>query len=103
VRPSGELVSSALACAKTIGSLSAYTTREDGATAWATSCTLFAVGNPVPMSRNCRMPASAARNRTTRPSHARFSRAEVRAIGVLASTFSAISRSAAKWFLPPRK
>ena len=30
-------------------------------------------------------------------------RSEVRAIGVLASTFATVAWSAAKWFLPPRK
>ena len=32
-----------------------------GGDGWATSCVLFAAGMPVPMSRNCRMPASRAR------------------------------------------
>ena len=35
--------------------------RAVGAARWATSWVLSAVGRPVPMSRNCRMPASAAR------------------------------------------
>src|ERR1051325_10159039 len=30
--------------------------REEGAAAWATSWVLFAVGIPVPISRNCRTP-----------------------------------------------
>jgi len=50
-----------------------------------------------------RPPASAARNRTALPRKARFSLAAVRADGVVASTLFASSRSAAKWFLPPRK
>ncbi len=37
---------------------------------------LFAAGMPVPMSRNCRIPASAARNRTTRARNARLARTE---------------------------
>jgi len=37
---------------------------------------VFAAGMPVPMSRNCRIPASAARNRTTRARNARFARTE---------------------------
>ena len=61
VSPASWLVSRARAWARTIGSLSTYTTRVSGATAWATSWTLGLVGMPVPMSRNCRTPASSAR------------------------------------------
>jgi hypothetical protein len=71
--------------------------------ACATSCTLLVVGSPLPMSRNCRIPASSTRYRTARPRNARFSRAPVRAPGVATSIFSAVSRSAAKLFLPPMK
>ena len=39
---------------------------------WATSWVLLAVGSPVPMSRNCRMPASPARYCTARPRNARL-------------------------------
>ena len=68
-----------------------------------TSCTLFVVGSPVPMSRNCQMPASAARYRTTRPRKARFSRAAVGTYGECLSTSLAVFLSAAKWFFPPMK
>jgi hypothetical protein len=43
--------------------------------------TLFVVGSPVPMSRNCRTPASSARYRTARPRNARFSRGPTRPDG----------------------
>src|SRR5215467_3002618 len=63
--PSGLLVSRARACARTMGSLSTYTTRDSGYTTrdsgaarWATSWVLSADGRPVPMSGNCRIPAS---------------------------------------------
>jgi hypothetical protein len=59
--PSGVPAISARAWASTIGSLSTYSTRDSGAVSWATSWTLPAVGMPVPMSRNWRMPASRAR------------------------------------------
>ena len=49
------------------------------------------------------MPASAARYLTARPRNALFSRAATRMDGECRSTFSAVSRSAAKWFLPPMK
>jgi hypothetical protein len=49
------------AWARTIGSLSTYTTRASRAASWATSWTLGLVGMPVPMSRNWRIPASSAR------------------------------------------
>ncbi len=52
-----------------------------GSTACATSCTLFVVGSPVPMSRNCLMPASAARYLTARPRNARFSRGRGQRVG----------------------
>jgi hypothetical protein len=41
--------------------LSTYTMRASGVIAWATWWTLGVVGIPVPMSMNCRMPASRAR------------------------------------------
>ena len=101
VEPSGPLASSARAWVSTIGSLSTYTIRESGATAWATSWVLFADGMPVPMSRNCLIPSSADRYRTARARNARFARTRVRSPGVTASTRSAASRSAAKLSLPP--
>ena len=61
VQPSGVLVSRARAWARTIGSLSTYTMRASGVTACATSCVFSMAGSPVPMSRNCRTPASLAR------------------------------------------
>ena len=48
------------------------------------------------------MPASAARYLTARPRNAWFSRGPVRTPGMAAMTLSAVSRSAAEWFLPPR-
>jgi hypothetical protein len=53
------------------GSLSTYITREAGAAAWATWWVLFADGSPVPMSRNCRIPACVTRNSTARARNAR--------------------------------
>jgi hypothetical protein len=44
--------------ASTSGSLSTYTTRAPGAAACAISWMFGEVGMPVPMSRNCRIPAS---------------------------------------------
>jgi hypothetical protein len=61
--------------------LSTYTIRLSGAIDWATSCVLLAVGSPVPMSRNWRMPASAVRSRTLRTRNARLARAEARIAG----------------------
>jgi hypothetical protein len=55
------------------------------------------------MSGNCRTPASETRYLTARLRKAWFSRAEVRSDGMFASSCSAVSRSAAKWLLPPRK
>src|SRR5215831_19060338 len=52
-----DVVAGALACASTSGSLSTYTIRDSGATCCATSCVFSAVGSPVPMSRNWRMPS----------------------------------------------
>jgi hypothetical protein len=52
------------------------------------------------MSRNCLIPAS-ARYRTALVRNPRFSRAAVRVFSALARNWSAVSRSAAKWFLPP--
>ena len=74
--PSGRPTSRARAWASTIGSLSTYTTRLAGAMDWATSWVLLALGMPVPMSRNWRTPASAARNRTPRARNARLARTE---------------------------
>ena len=48
------------------------------------------------------MPSPAARYLTVRPRNARFSRPAVRTAGQLSMTLSATSRSAAKWFFPPR-
>ena len=48
------------------------------------------------------MPASAARNRTTRRRNRRFSTAARRSPGISASTCSAATRSASKLSLPPR-
>jgi hypothetical protein len=64
---------------------------------------VFAVGRPVPMSRNCRRPASAVRNLTARPRNARFSRGAMRALGDFCSTRATVSRSAAKLFVPPMR
>ena len=60
-RPSAVPAISARAWASTIGSLSTYSTRDSGSISWATSWTFPALGMPVPMSRNCRTPASRAR------------------------------------------
>jgi hypothetical protein len=60
-RPPGAPAIRARAWTSTIGSLSTYSTRDDGAISWATSWTLPALGMPVPMSRNCRIPASRVR------------------------------------------
>src|SRR5580658_363045 len=81
-------VLSARAWASTIGSLSTYTTCASGVIAWATWCTLPLVGRPVPRSRNCRIPASAARYRTARPRNARLARAASATPGVRSVTFS---------------
>src|ERR1700677_2959358 len=53
------------------------------------------------MSRNCRMPASAARYRTARVRNPRFSRTPPRSVARLSSAASAVSRSTAKLSLPP--
>jgi hypothetical protein len=45
--------------------------RDSGATDWATSCVLLAVGRPVPMSRNWRIPSSRVRCVTARTRNAR--------------------------------
>jgi hypothetical protein len=63
---------------------------------------LFADGSPVPISRNCRIPASATKNRTARPKNARFSRAAARMVGTTRMSAWPVSLSAAKWSLPPR-
>ena len=100
--PSGLLVSRALACARTMGSLSkyttrdsGYTTRDSGAARWAPSWVLSADGRPVPMSGNCRIPASPTRYRTARPRNAGWARTLGRMVGYAAITCSAASRSAA--------
>jgi hypothetical protein len=92
---------STLACDSTIGSLSTYTTRDSGAIACATSWVLPAAGRPVPMSRNWRIPASAARNSTARPRKARLARTERDIFGSFFSASSAAARSAAKLSFPP--
>src|SRR5439155_579052 len=91
--PSGLLVSSDRACASTIGSLSTYTMRAAGATRCATSCVLFAVGRPVPMSRNWRMPTSPARYRTTGAGKARETRATSAISGYTLRTWSPVAQS----------
>ena len=70
--------------------------------AWATSWVLSAVGMPVPMSRNCRMPASAAR-KPDRPAAGtrRFSTAGDPDRRERLRDRVADSRSAAKLSLPP--
>jgi hypothetical protein len=82
-------------------SLSTYTIRASGATRWATWWVLSAVGSPVPMSRNWRMPSWPARYRTARPKNARSARAWATMIGSMAATLSPASRSTAKLSLPP--
>jgi hypothetical protein len=94
-------VTRARAWASTIGSLSTYSTRDSGATAWATSWTLPALGMPVPMSRNWRIPASAASQRTARPRKARWARTWVRIEGSCSAMASPTARSAGKLSLPP--
>jgi hypothetical protein len=101
VAPSGELVSSARAWTSTMGSLSTYTMRDSGAMPCATWCVLLAVGMPVPMSRNWRMPASRLRYATARRRNRRFSIAAVLIVGKAAATASPDARSAAKLSLPP--
>src|SRR3984957_8830917 len=56
---------------------------------------------PEPTSRNWRMPASAARNRTARPRKARFARAMALAFGSIAIIERAASWSARKLGTPP--
>ncbi|CAM5238093.1 hypothetical protein SFUMM280S_00248 [Streptomyces fumanus] len=74
VLPSGVLDSSPWERVSTIGSLSTYTTRAPGATDCAISCRLGEVGMPVPMSRNWRIPASSASQRTARFIQSRLAR-----------------------------
>jgi hypothetical protein len=69
----------------------------------ATLWTLLVVGRPLPMSRNCLMPASDVRYLTARPRNDRFSRAAMYAAGEPRRTCAAVSRSAAKWFFPPMR
>src|SRR5204862_128711 len=83
------------------GSVSTYTTRASGWRACAISCTLPTVGIPEPRSMNWRTPTS-TRYRTARRRNARLARATRGVSGQLAVTWAAISRSAAKLWLPPR-
>lgn len=103
MRPSGELDISARAWVSTIGSLSTYTTRDSGATAWASSCTFGEVGMPVPMSRNCRTPCFSARWRTTRSMKVRVVRIEVGRAYQACTEACAATRSGAKLVLPPMR
>ena len=101
VAPASWLVSRARAWARTIGSLSTYTTRASGAASWATSWTLGLVGMPVPMSRNWRTPASSTRWRTARLRKARLAAAISRMFGMAWIISSPRARSAGKLSLPP--
>ena len=67
----------------------------------ATSCVLLAVGIPVPMSRNCLIPISAARKRTARARKARLARTEKARFGYASKVRSPSSLSAAKLSFPP--
>ena len=96
-------VFSARAWASTIGSLSTYTTRASGVISRETWCTLPRVGSPVPRSRNWRMPASPARNRTARPRNARLALAMSGTWGAARASRSAAIRSAAKLSCPPNQ
>jgi hypothetical protein len=79
VTAGGLVMSRGQACAQAglQRSWSTYTTRLPGAADWATSWVLFAVGMPVPISRNCRMPAAPARWLTARARKCRLARAPV--------------------------
>jgi hypothetical protein len=94
VTPSGVvLVSNARAWVSTSGSLSTETILDWGATLWATSCVFSMVGRPVPMSRNWRMPSSAASVDTARMRNRRDCLATVTMPGLTAITASPASRS----------
>src|ERR1700683_4663233 len=54
------------------------------------------------MSRNCLMPASAARKRTARARNARLARTENTRFGYAARGRSPSSPSASKWSVPPQ-
>ena len=56
---------------------------------------------PEPMSRNCLMPASRARNPTARPRKARLARTISLTLGSIAISVRAASWSAWKLWLPP--
>ena len=97
----GFSASSARPCTSTRGSLSTYTTRAAGLTAWAISWVFCAVGSPEPRSRNWSMPR-ADMYLTARPSVWRFMIALVRQPGNTVIARSATARSHAKLSLPPR-
>ena len=84
----------------TSGSLSTYTTRAPGSPAWATSCTFGRFGSPLPMSMNCRIPAS-RRKPTARARNRRLPRTVSRISGMNRITCSAAARSASKLSVPP--
>ena len=84
------------------GSLSTYATRACGATAWAVSWVLGAVGRPQPRSMNWPTPWFATQV-TARDRNCRFSGTMSAAGGKTATSRSPISRSAAKLSLPPSR
>ena len=67
----------------------------------AGSRVLPAVGSPVPISRNCRIPASSARYRTARRRKARDAGAAMRITGATSMSCRAAARSTSKLSLPP--
>ena len=94
-------VSSARPWAKTLGSLSTYTTRAPGVTRCAIWWVFCAVGRPEPRSRNCETPWPAMYV-TARPSAARLSRAPLPPSDMARIASSATARSTAKLSWPPR-